>query len=177
MAKASLTLPDGTTVIIEGNPEEIQKIISLHRPLSKDAEEIKQPAKKQRTTTKMKVSEKEETDLQSLVNTTKTCKEFDEIETRILDRSSVVDRLLLPLYIAHEHVSEHLTLTSGDIAKFLSQFGVNIAQPNIAKNLSSTASRYVIGDTMREKGKPVRYRLSRKGSAYLKTVLKGKSDE
>lgn len=32
MAKASLTLPDGTTVLIEGSADEIQKIISLHRP-------------------------------------------------------------------------------------------------------------------------------------------------
>ena len=31
MAKASLTLHDGTTVLIEGSPEEIEKIIAPHR--------------------------------------------------------------------------------------------------------------------------------------------------
>ncbi len=177
MAKASLTLPDGTRVIVEGSPEEIQKIISLHRPASSEVEQTKPRIKGRIRKKKEKVSEKGEVDLQSLVNTTKSSKEFDQIETNILDRSSVVDRLLLPLYIAHEYVSEQLALTSGEIAKFLSQFGVHIAQPNIAKNLSSTASRYVIGDTIREKGKPVRYRISRKGLAYMKTVIKGKSDE
>ena len=177
MAKASLTLPDGTRVIVEGSPEEIQKIISLHRPTPTEVEETKPTSKRHIQNKKEKVSGKEETDLPSLVNAAKSCKEFDQIEANILDRSSVVDRLLLPLYIAHEYVSEQLALTSGEIAKFLSQFSVNIAQPNIAKNLSSTASRYVIGDTIREKGKPVRYRISRKGLTYLKSVIKGKSDE
>jgi hypothetical protein len=177
MAKASLTLPDGTTVQIDGSPDEIQKIISLHRPPQKEAKELVSTFKKEQATKKETPVEKHELNLSSLVNTTKSCEEFDQIETNILDRSSVVDRLLLPLYVAHEYISEHLSLTSGDITKYLSQFSVNIAQPNIAKNLSSTASRYVIGDSIREKGRATRYRISRKGLAYLKSVIKGKTDE
>lgn len=172
-----MTLPDGTTVIVEGSPEEIQKIISLHRPIQKEAKESEVTTKKEQTKKKVVVSEKSEPDLPALINTTKSCREFDQIEANILDRSSIVDRLLLPLYISHEYVSEHLRLTSGDITKYLSQFGVNIAQPNVANYLSSTASRYVIADSIRERGKPTRYRISRKGLAYLKTVIKGKSDE
>jgi hypothetical protein len=177
MAKASMTLPDGTTVIVKGSPEEIQRIISLHRPVQKEVKEPEGFDKKKRTTRKESVSGKDVPDLPALVSTTKSCKEFDQIEANILDRSSVVDRLLLPLYIAHEYVSENLGLTSGEITKYLSQFSVNIAQPNVAKNLSSTASRYVIGYTLRVKGKATRYRISRKGLAYIKSVIKGKSFE
>ena len=32
MAKANMTLPDGTVVTIDGSPEEIQKILAPHRP-------------------------------------------------------------------------------------------------------------------------------------------------
>ena len=177
MAKASFTLPDGTTVIVEGNPEEIRKIMSLHQPSQKEAKELETSPKRGRVKKRESTSETNEPDLPGLVATTKSSKEFDEIETNILDRSSVVDRLLLPLYVAHEYVSEHLGFTSGEITKYLSQFGVNIAQPNVARNLSSSASRYVIGDTLRVKGKATHYRISRKGLAYIKSVIQGKSDE
>lgn len=40
MAKANLILPDGTKVTIDGNPEEIKKIISLHT-VNKDKVEEK----------------------------------------------------------------------------------------------------------------------------------------
>lgn len=177
MAKASMTLPDGTTVVVEGSSEEIQKIISPHRPAQMEAKETPPPNKEKHIKKKISRSESGEPDLAALINTTKTCREFDSIEANVLDRSSVVDRLLLPLYIAHEYVSEHLALTSGDITRYLSQFSVNIAQPNVAKNLSSSASRYVIGDTIRVKGKATRYRISRKGLSYIKSVIKGKADE
>lgn len=177
MAKASLTLPDGTTVLIEGSPDEIQKIISLHRPPEHE-EKVKVSKKKTITKKIAKGDDPEgELDLSELVNVAKAADDFELIEKNILDRSSLVDRILLPLYIAHEHVSEHSSLTSGDISKFLSQLGVNIAQPNVAKTLSSTALKYVIGDKMRKKGQVVRYRLSRRGYQYITAVIQGKPND
>jgi hypothetical protein len=56
MAKATLTLSDGTTVIIEGSPEEISRIMSLHSttvqtqsskpPPTTRAKKSKSPSKK-----------------------------------------------------------------------------------------------------------------------------------
>lgn len=177
MAKASLTLPDGTTVLIEGSPEEIKKIISLHRP--QEYEEGEEVGRKKTRVKKRPTSGRPEgeIDLSDLVNIAKSSGDFELIERNILDRSSLVDRILLPLYIANKHVSEHSSLTSGDISKFLSQFSVNIAQPNVAKTLSSTALKYVIGDKIRKKGQAVRYRLSRRGNQYINAVIKGKPND
>jgi hypothetical protein len=176
MAKASLTLPDGTTVLIEGNPEEINKIIALHRPPEPAQGKV---GRKKTRVKKIPTSggPKGEIDLPDLVNIAKSSDDYELIETNILDRSSLVDRILLPLYIANKHVSEHSSMTSGDISKFLSQFGVNIAQPNVAKTLSSTALKYVIGDKIRKKGQAVRYRLSRRGNQYINAVIKGKPND
>jgi hypothetical protein len=112
--------------------------------------------------------------LPDLVNQARSSDEFKLIETNILDRTCLVNRILLPLYVASKTKSEHSSLTSGQISKFLSQLGVNIAQPNVASTLSSTALKYVIGDKIRKKGLAVRYRLSRRGMQYLTVVIKGK---
>lgn len=173
MAKASMTLPDGTTVIIEGSPDEITKIIATRQTTQSELKE--KPERKRRTKKQVTVASDDGVDLPELVNQAKSSGDFELIETNILDRTSLVDRILLPLYVAAKHISEHTNLTSGEISKFLSQLGVNIAQPNVAKTLSSTALKYVIGDKIRKKGQAVRYRLSRRGMQYLSAVIKGKS--
>jgi hypothetical protein len=171
MAKASMTLPDGTTVLIEGSPEEIKKILALHKPIQLEQKERSQA--KRHTKKHVASSNDAGSDLPDLVNQAKSSDDFELIEKNILDRSSLVDRILLPLYIAAKHFSENASLTSGDISKFLSQLGVNIAQPNVARTLSSTALKYVIGDKIRKQGQAVRYRLSRRGMQYLTAVIKG----
>ena len=177
MAKASLTLPDGTTVLIEGSPEEIERIIAPHRP-SGHKKRVKTERKKTSAKKPSKDGRPEgEIDLPNLVNLAKSSDEFELIESNILDRSSLVDRILLPLYVANKHVSEQSSLTSGDISKFLSQLGVNIAQSNVANTLSSAALKYVMCDKIRRKGQVVRYRLSRRGNQYMNAVIKGKPSD
>lgn len=177
MAKASLTLPDGTKILIEGNPNEIQKIISLYSPVIPPQGEKKLPEKQDSQEKKHDEKSTEQSNLAKIVNTAKTSQEIELIEKNVLDRSSLVDRILLPLYITQNYGFEDKVLTSGDIAKFLSQFGVSIAQPNIAKTLASTAKKYVIGDKIRKKGHAVGYRLSRRGKKYITAVIHGKPNE
>ena len=177
MAKASMTLIDGTTVIIEGSPDEIKKIIALHQPAQPELKPKEKSQKKKYSTKNVSGAADDSVDLSELVNQAKSSDDFELIETNILDRSSLVDRILLPLYIATKHISEHSSLTSGEISKFLSQLGVNVAQPNVAKTLSSTALKYVIGDKIRKKGQAVRYRLSRRGTQYITAVIKGKASD
>jgi hypothetical protein len=175
MAKASMTLPDGTTVIIEGSPDEIKKIIGTRQVGQPEIKE--KPERRRRSKKQVLSAAGDGVDLPELVNQAKSSDDFELIETNILDRTSLVDRILLPLYVASKHISEHTSLTSGEISKFLSQLGVNIAQPNVARTLSSTALKYVIGDKIRRQGQAVRYRLSRRGMQYLTAVIKGKSND
>jgi len=181
MAKATMTLPDGTKVIVEGSPDEIKKIVNLYReqeesPQKEKVSPLKLKPKKTKRETSDKTSESK-MDVAELVNLTKNSDEIEKIELNILDRNSVVDRILLPLYIVHQYGSPEHSLTSGDIKKYLSQFSINIAQPNIANYLSSSASKYVIADTVRQKGRPVKYKISRRGLTYIKSVIKGDGNE
>lgn len=159
----------------------LQRLLTLDETRS-DITETAESKKKSRPRAPSRASKRqdqpsEEVDLTALINATKEAKEFGLIEKNILDRSSQVDRILLPLHVAHAYVSEKLTLTSGEISKFLAEFGVNVAQPNVAKTLSTIAVKYVLGDKRRKKGHAVRYRLSRPGSQYITAVIQGKSNE
>lgn len=177
MAKASLKLPDGTAVLIEGSPEEIKKIISLHRPETekggKMTFEVGMPSGK----SKGAVGKHGPPDISEVVNALKDSDEAKQIEANILDRSSQVDRVLLPLYIMHKEFPSSPGLNSTEIMKVLSELGINIFQSNIAKILPSTASKYVMKDKVRKKGRSwgVRYRLSRPGVQYLSSVIHEKS--
>lgn len=176
MAKASLTLPDGTIVQIEGSADEIQKIISLHRPTVTTPITPKKPKSKSTKKKGDKKSDGTSIDLTEIVNEIKNCDEVENIEKNILDRTSQVDRILLPLYIGKKYIDDKLTLTSGDISKVLGDLGINIFTPNVANALSGAASKYVIGDKVRKKGQVVRYKLSRRGEQYLESVIEDKAD-
>ena len=175
MAKASLNLPNGTVVQIEGTTEEVKKLLELYG-VKPATPERKQPKKRSVTSVKG-TAENSAVDFSEIVNLAKDCDEADTIETQILDRSSQVDRTLLPLYIVHEHKGNAFGLTSGEVSKVTTDLGIPISQPNASNTLSGTASRYVIGDKVKKKGQPVRYKLSRRGVKYLKAVLKGTESE
>lgn len=73
----------------------------------------------------------------------------------------------------HEHLNNAFGLTSGEVAKITTDLGIPISQPNASRTLSGTASKYVIGDKVKMKGQPVRYKLSRRGVKYIQEVLAG----
>lgn len=181
MPKAQLTLPNGTIVEIEGSTEEVKDLLAYYGGAS--GRSSPPPRKKvAKTSTREKAAEKEvgesETlDLTDIVNQVKSCDEAEEIEERILDKSSQVDRTLLPLYIVHEYFDNKHALSSGDVSKVTTQLSVPVAQANASRTLSGTASKYVIGDSPRKKGSTVRYKLNRRGVKYLKSVITGDSGE
>jgi hypothetical protein len=189
MAKASLTLSNGTIVQIEGTVEEVQALLAYYgsdavRPSSSPPEKIATARTKRRpgahSTSQSPVEGKSgggSPNLAEIVNLAKTCDEAEKIEKQILDRVSLVDRTLLPFYIVHEHLDNRFGLSSGEVSKITTDLGVPISQPNTSRTLSGTASKYVIGDKVRKKGQAVRYKLSRRGLQYMKAVIGGKSDE
>lgn len=190
MAKATLTLPNGTVVGLEGTPEEVHRLLEVYSggaappaPATRNRHEVGRRARKrvrratQPSATAQSEEEKEGADLNGIVNLVKNCDDADGIESNVLDRASQVDRTLLPLYIVHEELGNKFGLTSGEISKITTELGVRVTQPNASRTLSGVASRYVMGDKVRKKGQPVRYRLSRRGVQYMKDVIRGKGDQ
>jgi hypothetical protein len=182
MAKASLTLANGTSVTIEGSPTEVHELLTYYGA-GQIAEQSKKKRKEGKARNPIRAVAKTEhaaeagPDLAGIVNLVKTCDEAEQIESEILNRVAQVDRILLPLYIVHEHYDNATGLSSGEISRILTDLGVPISQPNVSKALSSTVSKYVMGDGVRKKGQMVRYKLSRRGMLYLESVIAGKTDE
>ena len=185
MAKANFSLPNGTKVDIEGTPEEIRTLLELYghgsgqaRSKSPGVKATEGRAKRRakKTTSTQNESASSSTDLSEVVRLAKDCDEAADIERHILDRTSQVNRTLLPLYIVHEHLDNQFALSSGDISKVTRDLGVPVATPNASTTLSGTASKYVIGDCVRRKGQTVKYKLSRRGIQYMRSVIRGDSD-
>lgn len=175
MAKATLKMPDGTLVEIEGTVGEIEHLLEFYSNRASQSVPTLQrlpQTKRQATKQTGKVDSKDKPDLAKIVNLVKDCDEAEAIETQILDRSGQVNRVLLPLYIVHTHMGNAIGLTSGDVNKITTDLGIPIGQANASTTLSKTASKYVIGDATRKKGQTVRYKLSRRGAQYVKSILK-----
>jgi len=184
MAKASLKLPNGKVVTLEGTPEEVKHLLELYGGEEKRAPEPPPRSRgshrsKPRASNLRSPEDKNygKPDLNQIVTFAKDCDEAEAIEKQILDRTAQVDRTLLPLYIVHEHLDNAFGLTSGEVKKITTDLGIPISQPNASRTLSGTASKYVIGDKVKVKGLPVRYKLSRRGVKYMKAVLAGNADD
>jgi hypothetical protein len=186
VAKATLTLQNGTVVNIEGTTKEVRALLDFYGGGASHATSAR--SKQELTGRRKKVAapkaseatgdaESPSTNLSDIIATVKNCEEADAIEHQVLDRTSQVDRTLLPLYIVHEHFDNAFGLSSGDVSKITTDLGVPVSQSNASTTLSGTASKYVIGDRVRRKGQPVKYKLSRRGVKYIRSVIRGTSGE
>lgn len=175
MAKATLKLGNGTLVTIEGSLEEVRELLSHYEgePSISGGGTTGSAQRTGGSRQAAKASPGATVDLAAIVNLVKDCDEAEAIETNILDRASQVDRTLLPLYIVHEYLDNAFDLTSGQIAKITADLGIPISQPAASRALSGTASKYVMGDGVKRKGKPVHYKLSRRGVKYVHDVIRG----
>ncbi|MDY6948270.1 MAG: hypothetical protein SXG53_21390 [Pseudomonadota bacterium] len=193
MAKASILLPNGTKVDIDGSAEEVASLLRLYGEGGKEelpgaktqVLKVKRPRRnsarrgeaKAAGAAKAGVPSTDPTLLAQIANIVKTCEEAEAIEEKILDKTSQVDRTLLPLYIVHDYFKNEHGLTSGDINKITTQLGIPISTANASNTLSGTASRYVMADSVRKQGVPVRYKLTRRGQKYVKAVITGQASE
>lgn len=177
MAKATIELPNGTQVIIEGTVEEVNQLLLFYGKATEN--QVRKDRKALRKSNKTKGSKKKSVTnapvlkeyLNEIVNYIKNCDEAETIDNRILDRTSQVNRILLPLYIVHEHMDKSIGLTSGDVNKITTDLGVPISRPNASHTLSGTASKYVMGDKVRKMGQSVSYKITRRGLKYMKQIL------
>lgn len=170
--KSTIKLENGTVITLEGSVEEVAKLMSVYGEPNTGAISIDQkmsiPQKK-----KKNVSEGVDSkiDTIALVNATKDFDDYEQIEKNIFDKASQVDRVLLPIFIAERKFGNDVALTSNDIYKFLKEFGINMALPNISKTLSGPAKNYIMGDSVRKKGASTAYSISRKGKQYVEQIL------
>lgn len=171
MAKATLKLPNGTSVLIEGTTDEVAKLLELYSGDGKSTPRRSSPSRKSKRRKLSKLPPKREIDLAEIVNLVKTCEEAELIEVQVLDKAASVNRVLLPLYVVHEHKENSFGLTSGDVSIVTKDLGIPISTPNASRTLSGAAKRYVIGDRVRRKGQAVRYKLTRNGVKYFRSIL------
>lgn len=178
MPKANFVLPNGTTVNVEGSVADIQELLANYGGHSSDVNSRfrKKPTVKPHTA---RESQPQETNdyITKIVNEIKQCNEAEKIEKNILDCSSRVDKILLPLYIVHKYMDNSIGLQSGEISKISRQLGIPVSQPNASMALSGVASRYVMGDKVRKGKTAVKYKLNRRGIKYIQSVIEGKTDE
>jgi len=184
MVKASITLPNGTEVTVDGSPEEVQSLLEFYgngaaTKSTPPAPTRSKPNKKNARTKPQTTNsgDSDTIDVAKIVNLVKNCDEAESIETQILDRASQVDRVLLPMYIVHEHQGNAFRLSSGDIARITRDLGVPVAQSNASRTLTGIASKYVMADGVRKKGTKLTYKLSRRGLTYMHGVIAGRANE
>lgn len=175
MTKSTIKLPNGTVITVEGSLEDVAQLLNLYGEQGASTASVGggTPKVKKEVTKQAQASAVEgHVDVLTLVNITKDADDFDDIERKILDNASQIDRVLLPLFITERSFGASATLSSGDVYKFLKEFGINMALPNVSKTLSSSAIKYVMTSSTRKKGASNSYRISRKGKQYVEKRLK-----
>ncbi|MFN0219778.1 MAG: hypothetical protein ACKVP4_13300 [Hyphomicrobium sp.] len=172
MPKANITLPNGTTIEIDGTVEEVQTLTAIYSAQAAKGTVPVRSAGAGYTPPLQADEEDAEPDIAQIVSVIRDCDEAEIIERRVLDGRSVPNRVLLPLYILNKYLPNTMGLTSGDIEKITDQLGVKVAISSASTNLSGAVKSYVTGDAVRKKGAPVRYKLNRRGVQYFEELLK-----
>lgn len=173
MAKSYIKLPNGTNIVVEGKAEEIAKILELYSSGAKRGHEnVEQSDEREETPAGTK--KQGGNYILDIVNVIKDCEESEAIEKNILDRPSLVNRILLPLYINHEKLDNKFALTTGEISKILTELSIPVSTSSISRSIIGPAKSYVSGDKIRKMGRVIKYQITRKGLNYLASVIKSR---
>lgn len=118
----------------------------------------------------MNANEKTDDIVLLVVNKIKNCPESEKIDSQILAKSAISGRVLLPYYICYKYFPERGLIT-GDVEKITSELRVRVKTPNVSNSITNSLWKYLDGDSSRVKGKPVIYKLNRKGANYFESLL------
>lgn len=180
MPKATIRLPNGTVIIVDGAKSDVKDILGFaaggrretsERHLGERTE--RKPSPTPATAQTPENADGDTDHLAQIINQIKNCSEAEKIEAQILDQTSQVNRALLPLYIAHEYMKGHRGLTTGEISKVTKDLGTPISGANVSHTFAGSAMRYVMTRGIRKRGQPTLYSLNRRGVQYIKSVLAG----
>ena len=166
--KATFVLPSGTKVEVDGETAEVQALLERYTTEA-DGQPRPQPRQPARGPTSSDNGGSDEDNQISEIAVVNRIKEDDALSWLhdIIDSRNVLDRVLLPLFVVNQIDSRADGLTSGFISRVFAELGVRLAVPNVSTVLSGKAKRYVLADSSRRKGTPVRYKISRAGMSYL----------
>ena len=176
MPKATIRLVNGTVAQIDGTLEEIKVLLEFYGASKTDYTTKSQKDGRTAKRETVKREAKDEIAINDIVRQIKDCELADSIEKQILESTSRVNRILLPIFIAQERLKYSIGLTTGEISSVTRDLGVPIHVANISNVIKTNAARYVYGDKVRKKGLPIRYKLTNRGVRYIKSVIAGKSD-
>lgn len=183
MLKATFSLPNGTSVTIEGLKEDVQDLLNYYSNLHPNDSSystkphpkvnIKTPQKQAESSDSAKVSSDI---LTQIVNKIKTCPDAEAIERNILgkEKPAEADRVLLSLYVIHKYFDNAFGLTTVEIETITTDLGpkIKVNRQNANRQFVRTAtSRLVLADKRRKVGSKVRYTLNERGVQYMKSVL------
>jgi hypothetical protein len=175
MVKATLTLPNGTIVTIEGSVEEVQTLFRFYGEVDNNLDGEKQKLFEVDNTFDIgeisKKTKPDDNDLIKMSTLAKTCSEADVIEKSILDKQNEANRVLLPLYLVHEYLSNPYGLTTSEISKVTIELGTKVSRQNVLRALKFSANGFT-----QKQGNPPRYTINRRGISHIKSVLAGKVD-
>ena len=176
MPKATLTLPNNTEVTIEGELSDIKNLLDYYS--KKELSTSKLPEAKEKYFIK-KVSQISTGKINhmEIVNLAKNVDIAESIEREILDKSSQVDRALLPLYIVEKYMENKVELQTNDISIINANLGISMSAPNISRTLNGTASKYVNADKPKKKGRVQKYTINKKGIGYFNSIIAGSTND
>jgi hypothetical protein len=178
MVKAIVTLPNGTTITLEGTVEEVQRLLATYglddARAQVEAPGAASPAPAAIPEADSMIDEETESasgNLSNIVQHIRTCREARVIDKRILEDTNEMHRVLLPLYIIYEYEHNAFGLTSTEISKVFAMLNIRLARQNVMRALRLAGSKYVTKEG--EDTLAPHYLLNRKGSQYLREVLGG----
>jgi hypothetical protein len=172
--KASFRLQNGTNVEIDGDPEDVQTLLAHFSSPGHAVTQSVKPRKidatrRKSTTVEPAGASVSEIEVVNWIKEQGSAPWIDEI----LDSRDVTRRVLLPLYVSEKLRPGVGGITSGFISRVLTQLGVKISIPNVSTELSGKANRLVLAGSVRRRGAPVNYRISRAGVALLEQASHG----
>jgi len=173
MTEATFELPNGTIISIKGSNDEVKDILDYYLTRSDEGErkETSKSTQVQKVAKDQKPEKTTTPDLASVANQIKNCPEARSIEKNILDTTSEVNRVLLPLYVVYEYLDNAFPLTTGQISKITSELGIKFSRQNVLRSLTNAGKSYVSTDEIRKHGRPSKYRLNPRGAKYMKSVI------
>jgi hypothetical protein len=172
--KATLQLANGTKVEIDGEPDEVRRLLADFSG-SPDLKPPDAPRHVRKTTASRPAEPRDEAETITELAVVNCIKEDESLQWthRILDSRDMTLRVLLPLYVASKIDASAKGVTSGFISRTYSELGVKMAVGNISTELSGRSKKYVIADVVRRKGAPVHYKISRAGRTFFEQGRNG----
>jgi hypothetical protein len=174
MAKATLTLRNGTTVTIEGDVTEVQRLLEVYDQPARPRQREDTAPKGARSSRRAREHEPAPVGPQpnEIANATKDCPESTAMEKHILDGRSQLNRVLLPLYVVSQYLDGRYALVMSEISQATRDLGALVEPTNVAKVMRTVGGRFVMAEGGRGRGER-RFRISRRGIDHVKSVLKG----